>query len=954
MEKLKSGVETSLFDFNNSSDMYYQHMLINNRDHTMLNTIKRLLEECDEFYFSAAFVTKGGVQLLRKAIYDAKLRGVKGKVVTGNYLYFSDPNAIAELNSFENVELRIDCQNNLHTKGYFFKIKDEWKIIIGSSNLTVNALMKNNEWNLLVTSKDSGKIVHDSIATFDQLFESSNEFDDVIVDYIEKFSNKKEYNKQFNNLVSSDFNTDEIKPNNMQVEAMKSLKELRSIGENKAILISATGSGKTYLSAFDVNEFKPKKCLFVVHSNNILESAKKTFENVIKDKSMGIFNGEKKDIDVDYVFANISSISKDDTLNYFDQDEFDYIIIDEVHKAGADSYVKVLNYFTPKFLLGMSATPERNDEFNVYELFDYNVAYEIRMKEAINENLIVPFHYYGVTDIYDNENNEISIKNVNIKERVENLLSKSEIYGYDGDKIRGLVFVSSVEEAKSIAQEINAQGKKAIALTGLNKTNEREDAIRRISLKVNDENYLDFIVVVDIFNEGIDIPSINQVLLLRETQSKIIYVQQIGRGLRKMEDKEYLVIIDFIANYKNNFLIPSALSGDNSFDLDKVKNIVIDGTIHCPDGCTLEFEKIAQDIVLENISKNLVSGKASLKNVFKEDFVLLEQRLNRMPLLLDFYEANLISPEHIVKIKHKSKVTSYNELVENMFNYDLGLSEKSKFYLMILYTDFSIMKRVHEYVILKSLFKRPMTKEELNEEVEKYTGVENQMFYTQGALDRLSDSEFKNDTGRKNLKEQFNVETIKIIDCNEKYSLVDDFVTEYNGNHRFKLLIDDLVKTNLKFSCEQYKQNEVVPLKIHDDYTRKEIFHIVGDEYNGGTVISGYREFKKLNTVMIFAKLDKSSYDNVLNSPRSFTWMSKGNRTYGKNELETNIADNKLKLQIFLRKTEGENLYYMGYARVESFIQVFDEKSEEPIIKYELQLEKEVPDSLYEYLTSVE
>lgn len=952
MDKLLAGIETSLINRERQSDSYYQHILINNRDHTMLNMIKKLLRECDEFYFSVAFVTMSGVQLLKKTLIDAKERGVTGKIVTGNYLYFTDPEAIKQLGSFDNIETKISYNDDLHTKGYFFRIKDEWKIIVGSSNLTTNALMKNNEWNLLVTSKDKGKIVDDSISTFNTLFESSRNLNDVIDDYISKYTRRNEHKRRIDILAQREHIVGDIVPNRMQLEALKSLKELRSTNETKGLIISATGSGKTYLSAFDVKAVNPKKCLFVVHSNNILEDAKKTFETVINDKKMGIFNGEKKEIDddVEYIFANISTLSKEDTLPYFNKNEFDYIIIDEVHKAGANSYRKIIDYFTPKFLLGMSATPERNDEFNVYELFDHNVAYEIRMKEAINQDLIVPFHYYGVTDIYSNEKNDVEFNEISINDRVTNILNKSELYGYHGDKVRGLIFVSRIDEAVAIANVINTTDKRAIALTGKNSTSEREEVIRRIALTKNDDDYIDYIVIVDIFNEGIDIPSINQVLLLRETQSKIIYVQQIGRGLRKRDGKDYLVIIDFIGNYKNNFLIPSALSGENSFDLDKVKNIVIDGTVYCPDGCTLEFEKVAQDIVLENISKNLKAGNASLKKLFITDFKLLEQRLDRMPLLMDFYENNLFSPEHIVKIKHKNKTLGYNESLEQLFNYELNLSDKAKFYLKVLYSEFSIMKRVHESVILRSLLKSSKTIEELNSEIEELLHVDNQMFYTKNAIDHLSDDTFDVDNTRVAFRSKSPSGNLAIID--KGHNILSEFRDLYINELYFKILVDDLIETNINYSLYQYRQNGHIPLSLHHEYVRKEIFHLIGDDHNQGISNKGYRYFKNTNSVYILTSLERADYANKLISPELFLWSSQTQRVYGKSEMETDLANNLKTTHIFLRKSDGENLYYMGTAKVVSWRQETTEKNGKiyPIIKYEMKFDNLIPDYLYSYL----
>ncbi len=944
MDKMVQAVTTSLINSNAKSDSYYQHMLIDNSDHTMFYTLKKLLMECDEFYFSVAFITKSGVQLLKKTLIDIQHKGVKGKILTGNYLFFSDPNAMNDLNRFENIELKINYDDNLHTKGYFFKINGQWKIIVGSSNLTKNALMHNKEWNLLVSSLDEGKIVADSIDAFNRIYSQSYMFADVIDDYFNKFENKRLYDKP--RVASPVELNQQIVPNKMQTEAIRSLEALRNSGERKAMIISATGSGKTYLSAFDVKKVNPKRCLFVVHSNTILEKAKETFKHIIVDKSLGTFNGECKEIDADYIFANIFTLSKDNSLNAFNRDEFDYIIIDEMHKAGANVYLKILDYFKSEFMLGMSATPERSDNYNIYELFDYNVAYEIRLKEAIHEDLIVPFHYYGVTDIYDNENCDVTFSEFSIDERVDNLLEKSELYGYDGDKVRGLIFVSRVSEAELVAKHINQKFYRAVSITGQTSSEQREDAIRRISLPVTDPNYIDYIVVVDVFNEGVDIPSINQVLLLRETESKIIYIQQIGRGLRKSDGKEYLVIIDFIGNYKNNFLISSALSGDNSFDLDKNKNIIIEGSSHCPRGCTLEFEQVAREIVLANINDNLKRGKASIKSIFVTDFKLLQQRRNKMPLLYDFYNEELLSPEQIVKIKHSSKRLPYHKALSTLFNYQLNLSAEAEKYLAVLYNEFSILKRAHEYIILRELLQGEKSIVELNEIIEHELNISNQMFYTKNAVDHLADKTFLGDVERNRLRELYG--DISFIEAGDNIKVNSKFLSIYKQEKMFNTLITDLIEVNLAIVKDKYLSSRSYPLQLHEDYSKKEIYHTVGDDYNGGTIISGYRHFSTTNTVMIFVKFEGSQYENKLLSPQKIVWMSQNNKTYGVSELETDIADNKKTLQVFLRRGDGENHYYVGEASVESFQQISTDRQ---IIEYILNFKQDISDSLFEYLT---
>ena len=254
---------------------------------------------------------------------------------------------------------------------------------------------------------------------------------------------------------------------------------------------------------------------------------------------MGIFSGNTKETDSDFIFSTVQTIHKKEYREMFNRDAFDYIIIDEVHRAGAQSYQDIVDYFKPKFLLGMSATPERSDDFDIYEMFDHNIAYEIRLIQAMEYNLLCPFHYYGITDmtidgIEIDDKSEFNILTSEL--RVDYIIEKINEYGYSGDRIHGLIFCSRKDECEKLSQLFNMRGYKTIALTGDSSEEMRQKAID--SLESNDENSLDYIFTVDIFNEGIDIPKVNQVVMLRPTESAIVFVQQLGRGLRKNDSKE--------------------------------------------------------------------------------------------------------------------------------------------------------------------------------------------------------------------------------------------------------------------------------------------------------------------------------------------------------------------------------------------------------------------------------
>lgn len=959
MNELNKSIQTSLIDKTIESLPHLQHNIIHNQEQTMLSQIIKNLEKCDEFLFCVAFLTESGLQVLKKTLIELEKKGIIGKIIIGNYQNFSDPLAIMKLNKFTNIEVRLNMNNNLHSKAYYFRKDDIWTMIIGSSNLTASALMRNNEWNIEFNSTRDSKICEDALHLFNDTFDKSLKLEDTLEEYEKSYhlSRKVKYaaDKSYNNLVV-------IEPNLMQKEALKQLRITRELGNTKAMLISATGSGKTYLSAFDVKFVDPKRCLFIVHRNNILSKAKETFESIIRDKVWGIYNGSNKD-EADYLFANINTISDDKHLFKFEKDYFDYIIVDEAHKTGSNQYQKVLNYFKPNFLLGMTATPERTDDFNIYELFDNNVAYEIRLHEAIDNELIVPFHYYGVTEVLVDGiklPNAKELKNYNIETRVENILEKSNLYGYHGDKVRGLIFVSNVEEAELIAKQINCTHYKAIALSSSNTDIEREEAIKRIELDITNTNHLDFIVTVDIFNEGIDIPSINQVLLLRQTKSSIIYIQQIGRGLRKTNFKDYLVIIDFIGNYDTNFIIPAALTSNSTYDVDSLSISVIDGTAVTPGTCTMEFEKIPQKQLLDNIAYKLKKGTSSLKTQFKHDYFYLKNRLNRTPMLKDFYDNKLLGPEHILGIKLSSSTmrsingvnitkSCYPLLVFDMENMAATLLDEQLLLLNYIYTEFSLHKRVHESFIILSLLTSSFSERELNNLIENKFNLIEQLDNTKYALLSLQNKVLNKENQRLNFSTTLD---LKLITCeNDIYRLSDSFKQLLNDE--MLLYIYDILNLNLQYVIDNYEQKTIHSLKLFETYSRKDAFILLNQDYNAGYQISGYQHFKEINTIFIFAKFDKSSYDNELIDNAHLVYFSKKNRSLkDPSKVEYLLANNLIDVKLFVKREGKENLYFIGGVDCIDSVETTHDNSQ--VVKYIFRLKNSLPDHLYKYLDFTE
>ena len=935
---LIDSIKTSLIDRNMESILSYQHKLISNREEKIISLIRRELESCDEFIISVAFITLGGVTMILEQLKDLEVRGVKGKVLTGDYLTFTQPKALKKLLEFKNIELKVLSDEKFHAKGYFFRKGDIWTMIVGSSNLTQTALTVNFEWNLKINSLKDGKIATEILNNFYDVFNKIPALDmDSLLEYERVYNLTKEYTKKKKQEIRE---YKEIIPNIMQKQALENLNNLRNY-ERKGLLISATGTGKTYLSAFDVRNANPKRVLFIAHRKTILQKAKETYENILRDKKIVIYGEEDID-EADVVFAMIQTLSKENHMTKFSPDYFDYIVVDEVHHGGAKSYQSVLNYFIPKFLLGMTATPERGDNFDIYKLFDNNIAYEIRLHDALKEELLSPFHYFGISDIeIDGEliNEKSGIKKLTADARVKHIIEKSRFYGYSGDKIHGLIFVSRIDEALLLEEKFQERGVKAIALTGDDSDEKRERSIAQL-----ENGEIEYIITVDIFNEGVDIPCVNQVILLRPTESSIVYIQQLGRGLRKYPDKEYVVILDFIGNYEKNFLIPIAVSQNSNYDKDYMKRFIMNGTDMIPGQSSIIFEEIVKERIFENINRTNFSTK---KNIEK-DFILLEKQLGRVPMLYDFFEKNMIEPSVILKYKK-----TYDEVLRILKPREEfpTLDSRESNYLTFLSSFFTPAKRVHEMVILQELLnKERVSIEEIGKILEERYSLYNQEESIENGVKHLAKEIFVSLSTAK--------EFLPIV---ERYEddivLSGDFKKSYEGKLYFKNLIDDLIRYNLAYVEKNYKQREEETILRYKEYSKQEAFWYLNLDFNNGYQVSGYTVFEEQRKVILFITLDDTppftQYDNKFYDNRRFTWYSKNQRCLSRNgklTAEGKIAENYYILEAFIKKKSGENFYYIGKVKeVLNPKEIVNYKGNS-VVEYELLLKDEIEENLYNYL----
>lgn len=846
-QNIQSGLSTAFLDKNISSNVLYRPQFISNdykNGRKVLSTIEDELLHCDSFLISVAFITMGGITPLLQTLRTLEDKGIHGKILTTDYLAFSDPKALDKLATFSNIELKMylvpDTKNGFHTKGYIFQSNEIYKILIGSSNMTNTALTTNREWNTKIVSTKSGEFVSEMLDEFEELWNHPNTYS--YNAFIGAYRVHYEEYKKVKQKEDIKLPSKQLIPNSMQQAFISNLRKLRNENESKSLLISATGTGKTYASAFAMQDQNPKRALFLVHREQIAKQALQSYKNVFgESKTFGLLSGNSKDTDVDYLFATMQTMSKKEVYSSFAPDIFDTIIIDEAHRIGAKSYQEIMDYFKPKFWLGMSASPERMDDFDVYAAFDHNIAYEIRLQQALEENLLCPFHYFGITDFLTN-GNETDFTDFNYltsNQRVDYIIEQTNYYGYSGERVKGLMFCSSKKEAAALSERLNLRGYRTIALSGEDSQEKREDAIDRLVSDTRSD-YLQYILTVDIFNEGVDIPEINQVVLLRPTQSPIVFVQQLGRGLRKSKDKEYVVILDFIGNYKNNFMIPIALSGDRSYNKDNIRRYVLEGERIIPGSSTIHFDEISKKQIFASIDK--LSG---IKTFIKESYKNLKYKLNRTPLLMDFLSNHEVDPLVILK-----EYKTYYKLLESIDASSIEKPLNDKELTVLEY---------YSSIIANS--RRPIEAELLNQIINLYT-IEpfdllnqiNSKYNTQFNMNHLN-SALSNITGNfiktSAEKDKNTLLNSVILHNDDKLSISNDFKNILT-NTQFKEYIQDLIDVCIeKNKSLRNKKKDTFGFIMYEKYSRRDVCQLLNHIKDDASTMYGMKQLNKNTCIFV-------------------------------------------------------------------------------------------------------
>lgn len=979
IDLLNEGLTTAFVDWNHSSNLAYRPQFVSNNyteGHKVLSSIEDELLACQEFLISVAFITMGGITPLLQTFKELEERGIPGRILTTDYLMFTEPRALETLHKLKNIEIKIYVTNNspkgFHTKGYVFKKDEMYRIIVGSSNMTLSALTTNKEWNTKVVSTNQGEYVKSIIKEYKELWNSQEalNYDDYIDVYAREYArnqiiqHQKEITKK-EEIPSLDMYR--LQPNSMQVGFIQNLRKIYESGENRALLISATGTGKTYASAFAMRELGFKRVLFLVHRNQIARQAMKSFQKVFGGKiSMGLLSGQHQDYDSDYLFATVQTLSKENTLRKYDPTAFDAIIIDEAHHSAANSYTKIMDYFTPLLWLGMTATPDKRDDHlkgkNIYEIFKHQIAYEIRLQDAMEEDLLCPFHYFGITDLKmisdEGKSKEEKVENfryLTSDDRVQNVMEKADYFGYSGDRVKGLIFCSRIDEARKLSEKFNVKGWRTLVLSGSDSENARAAAIERLAGDEG-EDALDYIISVDIFSEGVDVPEINQVIMLRPTESPIVFIQQLGRGLRKADNKDYVVILDFIGNYHNNFMIPIALSGDRSYNKDNLRRYITEGGRVIPGSSTVHFDEISRKRIFQAIDN---ANFTDIK-LMKENYFNLKNKLGHIPQLMDFDKYGEMD---VLRIFDNQNLGSYYKfLVKYEKEYKIRLTKDQEKMVEFISRKFASGKRIHELELLSRLLTYhhgvlSMLKKTLSEKYQR-----NMDKNCEENIINIMTNEFPSGSGKKRYEQCIFLERE-----GEEYGISKAF-SDMLEDQNFYEIVSELIKFGMSRYRKNYEKSyQDTDFVLYQKYTYEDACRLLCWEKNEVPLnIGGYKFDKKTKTFPVFINYDKSEdisdttkYEDHFINAQSLIAISKSGRNLQSEDVQNflHAGERGIDVQLFVRKNKDDKIskefYYLGRMKATGQAKEFKmPNTDKTAVEIEWVLDTPVRKDIYEYIVN--
>ena len=918
----------------------------------VIDQLKSELLTCRSFDIIVSFIRGSGLNMLISTLKILNEMGIKGRVITSTYMNVTEPKALRILNDLENIDVKVyqhrKMTDSFHTKSYiFYRDQNLSSVIIGSSNISAAALKTGEEWNVRTYERASDAVFEHTSIKFNRLWDS-----DRVVPLTSKFITKYENFIESNHVIkpiSKSFNVNQdeegFRPNSMQKTAISNLIQSIDNGHKRGMAIAATGTGKTFLAALAAERLDPERVLFVAHRNELLDSGLKTFKTVFKGEDTLYSKYKASDRTMSkFTFASIQTLVND--IDKIDSRQFDLIIIDEFHHATASNYMKVINHFEPEFLLGLTATPERTDGGDIFELAEHNIIVDVRLKDALEGELLVPFQYYGISDdtIDLSKTEKISsqalTKLLNSNRRVDFIISKMKEYALSGQR-KAIGFCQSIDHANFMYKSFLDKGFHCEVLTGDNTDEERRDVINRLE---SDDDPLEIIFTVDLFNEGVDIPSVNLILFLRPTESAIIFTQQLGRGLRKFDGKEYLTVLDFVTNDRNNYLIPIALSGDRQVrNKDSTSSKTRTGIKTNSPEIHIELDYKTKHKILESISQTKFYTAVNIKNEAKEFLQYIRRETSqsdRNLKITDFYKYDEAPNIYMMFNKTYKNIHKLNVAIKECSELDEKIvSNKLLNKVFNEITNLIPVLRLYDYIVFIEILKgQKVDVNFIEQKVKEYYSI---------SLNEQAHQKIR-----------YSIDRIELMlnKTSQWYNMsFEQIVSLFSQDENLVKLLDQYLDYGMYSYRKRFdvqKLNEEMELTLHEEYDRKSVGALVGYDKNIDAWREGVHAYNGHYYLFVNLKKDETNveehlmYDDYFINEELFHWQSQ-NQTDQTSKRGKDLIFHKernIQIHLFVRKANNEEgitlpFNYMGEVEVVSY-------SGNKPISFEWKLKQRIPQNL--------